>query len=450
MTINFILLCWASSVVLAQQRIAPPKVERIIPDVSEKVPTDLKEIRIVFNQKMTGVDVGCYGVPVGDVQWEGDDTTHVISFNQHLSPSKIYRLILGRNEGYRNMAEVPLAEEYVLTFTTEGPEPVTPTFIDTTPIDVTGVEKLDFSNKLLCRVSGNPTEGFNFPYYLLTPQEISLDNPIYLLVEPNNTGVGSSFKSLDRNTKESIETCSASSVARKLRIPLLMPVFPRPGGTLYTHALDRETLLIQEGDLKRIDLQLIAMITHAQKLLRHNDIKVNEKIFMNGFSASGTFTNRFTILHPTLVRAVATGGINSIPTFPTDCWNGTTMRYPVGIADVKEIAGIDFDEATYKKISQYIYMGALDDNDTLPYRDAYDEEDAELIKNLTEIKMMPNRWEVSQSIYTALGIPAQFITYESTRHEIKTEMIDDIAAFFEANAENEIVEIVPHQYPLEE
>ena len=438
-----------SNVALTQRRTTPPKVVRTIPDLSEKVPTDLKEIKVVFNERMTGVDIAYCGTPVGEVRWEDDNTTHVISFNEPLSPSKIYRLILARNEGYQNMAGV-LLEEYTLTFTTEGPDPVTPTFIDTIPVHVTGIERLDLSDKLLCRVSENPTDGFNFPYYLLIPQGISLGEPIYLLVEPNNTGVGSSFKSLDRNTKGSIETCSASSVARKLRIPLLMPVFPRPGGTLYTHALDRETLLIREGNLKRIDLQLIAMITHAQKLLRHNNVKVNEKVFMNGFSASGTFTNRFAILHPTLVRAVATGGINSIPTFPTDQWNETTMRYPVGIADVKEIAGIDFDEPAYKRVSQYIYMGALDDNDTLPYRDAYDEEDAELIKSLTDIKMMPDRWDVSQSIYKTLEIPAQFVTYENTGHETKREMHNDIAAFFEANVGDEIVEIVPHQYPSKE
>ena len=438
-----------SNVALTQQRTTPPKVVRTIPDLSEKVPTDLKEIRVVFNERMTGVDVAYCGALVGEVRWEDDNTTHVISFNEPLSPSKIYRLILARNEGYQNMAGV-LLEEYTLTFTTEGPEPVTPTFIDTTPVHVTGIERLDLSDKLLCRISENPTEGFNFPYYLLIPQGVSLGEPFYLLVEPNNTGVGSSFKSLDRNSKESIEMCSASSVARKLKIPLLMPVFPRPGGTLYTHALDRETLLIQEGDLKRIDLQLIAMISHAQKLLRHNNVRVNEKVFMNGFSASGTFTNRFAILHPTVVRAVATGGINCIPTFPTDRWNETTMRYPVGMSDIKEIAGIDFDEAAYKRVSQYIYMGALDDNDTLPYPDAYDEEDAELIKSLTDIKMMPDRWDVSQSIYKALEISAQFVTYENTGHETKREMHNDIAAFFKANAGDEIVEIVPHQYPSEE
>ena len=438
----------ASNTDLIQQDITPPKVERIIPNLCKKVPTDLKEIRVVFNQKMAGVDVAYCGTPVGDVQWEDNNTTHVISFNEPLSPSKIYRLILGRNEGYQNMAGV-LLEESVLTFTTEGPDPITPTFIDTTPVHVTAIERLDFSNKLLCRVPENPTEGFNFPYYLLIPQGINLDKSIHLLVEPNNTGVGSNFVSLDRNTKDAIETCSASCVARKLKIPLLMPVFPRPGGTLYTHALDRETLLIRDGDLKRIDLQLIAMIAHAQKLLRHNNVKVNEKIFMNGFSASGTFTNRFAILHPTVVRAVATGGINSIPTFPTDRWNDVTMRYPVGIADVKEIADIDLDEVAYKSVSQYIYMGAIDDNDTLPYRDAYDEADAELVKNLIGVKMMPDRWHLSQSIYKTLEIPAQFVTYNNTGHEIKDEMIDDITAFFEANAGDEIVEIVPHQYSSE-
>ena len=80
---------------------------------------------------------------------------------------------------------------------------------------------------------------------------------------------------------------------------------------------------------------------------------------MNGFSASGTFTNRFAILHPTFVRAVATGGINSIPTFPTDRWNDVRLRYPVGIADVKEIAAIDFDEMAYKKYRSIFIWGHL-------------------------------------------------------------------------------------------
>ena len=436
----------------------PPKVLRIIPDLSEKVSIILRDIRVGFSEVMIGVDIAYASVPIGDLKWIDGGRTLVIPFSRPLLPSKTYRLILA--EGYKNMAGVAFPE-YTLTFTTEGPEPVTPTFVDTTPIYVTDIEELDISNELLCRVTVNPTKGFNYPYYLFIPQGINLSQPVHLLVEPCNTGVSRSRKSLDRKTKALAEASHATVIAKRLRVPLLVPVFPRPGGDqslvpvspqweTYTHALDRDTLLIREGDLKRIDLQLINMIAHAQRLLRHNNVKVKEKVFMNGFSASGTFANRFAILHPTIVRAVAAGGINSIPTFPTDRWDEVTMRYPVGISDVKEIGDIEFDEEAYKRVSQYIYMGALDDNDTVPYRDAYDEVDAELVKKLIGAEMMPDRWNVSQSIYKALEIPAQFVTYKNTGHEIKDEMIDDIVTFFEVNSGDAIVEIVPHQYPLGE
>ena len=441
----------------------PPKVLRIIPDLSEKVSIILTDIRIGFSEVLMGVDIAYASVPIGDLKWIDGGRTLVIPFSQPLLPSKTYRLILA--EGYKNMAGVAFPE-YTITFTTEGPEPVTSTFVDTTPVYVTGIEELDLSNELLCRVTVNPIAGFNYPYYLFIPQGINLSQPVHLLVEPCNTGVSRSLKSLDRKTKALAEASHATIIAQKLRVPLLVPVFPRPGGDqllvpvfpesgskhwqTYTHALDRDTLLIREGDLKRIDLQLINMIAHAQRLLRHNNMKVNERVFMNGFSASGTFANRFAILHPTVVRAVATGGVNSIPTFPTDRWKDTILRYPVGIADVKEISDIEFDEAAYKKVSQYIYMGALDDNDTVPYRDAYDAVDAELVKKLIGTKMMPDRWDVSQTIYKTLGIPAQFVTYENTGHQIKNEMIDDIVAFFKANSGDEIVEIVPYQYPIGE
>ena len=439
-----------------------PKVLRTLPDLSEKVSTDLKDIRIRFSEIMVGIDIEHAGVPMGDPKWIDRGRTLVIPFKHRLLPSKTYRLILGGNQGYRNMAGVALPE-HTLTFTTEGPEPVTPTFVDTTPVYVTGIEELDLLNELLCRVTVNPAEGFNFPYYLFIPQVINWSKPVHLLVEPCNTGVSRSLKSLDRKVKALAEASHASLIAKRLRVPLLVPVFPRPGGNqllvpisprpgsdqwqAYTHALDRDTLLIRDGDLKRIDLQLINMIAHAQRLLRYNNVNVNDKVFMNGFSASGTFANRFAILHPTVVRAVAAGGVNGIPTFPTDRWDDVPMRYPVGIADVKEIADIEFDGAAYKKVSQYIYMGALDDNDTVPYRDAYDKVDAELVKSLIGAKMMPDRWEVSQSVYKALEMPAQFVTYENTGHQIKSEMIDDIVAFFKANSGDEIIKIVPYQYP---
>ena len=94
-------------------------------------------------------------------------------------------------------------------------------------------------------------------------------------------------------------------LAQRLGTPVLVPVFPRPASQwrIYTHALDRDALEITSGPLRRIDLQLAAMIGHAQEVLTDNGALVKDRVLMYGFSASGNFTNRFAALHPTMVRA---------------------------------------------------------------------------------------------------------------------------------------------------
>jgi hypothetical protein len=228
-------------------------------------------------------------------------------------------------------------------------------------------------------------------------------------------------------------------------------VFPRPASQwqAYTHSLDEDTLLIAAGPLKRIDLQLIQMVRDAQALLARNHITVQDKVFMHGYSASGVFANRFSVLHPEIVRAIAAGGVNAIPIFPIAQWHGVTLPFPVGIADLKKIAGIDFNEPAYRQVSQYIYMGYLDRNDTTLSRDAFCEEHARLIREQIGAEM-PDRWRVSQSIYRELAIPAQCVTYNGCGHEIKTEMIDDIIRFFKANSGKGFVPIQAHEYPFVE
>ena len=206
-----------------------------------------------------------------------------------------------------------------------------------------------------------------------------------------------------------------------------MPPPPAERWEAYTHSLDEDTLLIPAGPLHRIDLQLIRMIQDAQALLRRNHVKVRDKVFLHGYSASGVFVNRFAVLHPDVVRAVAAGGVNAIPVLPISEWRGTTLPFPVGIADLKQVAGIGFDKNAYQEVSQYIYMGYLDRNDTTLSRDAFSEKQAKLIRELIGAEM-PKRWAVSQSIYRECGVPAQCVTYNGTSHEIKPEMIADIVA----------------------
>ncbi len=315
------------------------------------------------------------------------------------------------------------------------------------------VKQLDLSGNALVKIDAQPEQGFKFPYYLFIPEVVDRQNAVHLLVEPNNTGTSSDDFEVHRKKAESLANGSyANRMAKRLKVPLLVPVFPRSRSDwrIYTHSLDRDTLEIREGLLRRIDLQLMAMIRHAQGLLRGSGFKVESRVFMHGFSASGSFANRFAFLHPKAVKAVASGGVNGIPTLPVKRWNGHDLPFPIGIADLEELAGAPFDEEAYRQVPQYIYMGYLDRNDTVPSRDAWDESEAALIQEAVAATMMPDRWEVSQSIYRDQKLPVQCVTYNGTHHTIKEEMLEDLVEFFQANSGDEFVRIDPHSYPFVE
>jgi len=293
------------------------------------------------------------------------------------------------------------------------------------------ISYIDIEEQLI-KVEAKPEKGFYWGYYLFIPDlSVPVDRNIYLLVSPTNTGKGD--KDIQVHDEAALRDASSSwknAIARELGVPLLVPVFPREFGKYYTHELSRDVLLIRDGNLKRIDLQLIAMVEDARELLNSNGLTTEEKILLNGFSACGNFSIRFAILHPQLVRAVAAGGLNGLTTFPTAEWEGKKLRYPIGIADLEAITGIKFDLEEYKKVAQYLYMGSLDDNDTVwdgaPYLSG---EDIKLIRGITA-EDVQERWLISQHIYKELGIPAEFKTYEGIGHTINHKILNDVAVFF--------------------
>ena len=173
---------------------------------------------------------------------------------------------------------------------------------------------------------------------------------------------------------------------------------------------------------------------------------MHRRVFLHGFSASGTFVNRFAALHPDPVRAVAAGGINALPILPFATLRATPLPYPVGVGDFEAIVGTPFDLAAYQRVSQYLYMGYLDRNDTLPYGDAWNDAERALIGRLLGEEMMPTRWERVRALLAEAQLPVQVVTYNGVAHRILPEMWDDIVAFFEANDGEAHTNISPHQY----
>ena len=194
------------------------------------------------------------------------------------------------------------------------------------------------------------------PYMLVVPE--NLEEGKELIVESLN------FEGTDiiekivphviRNLKDSVEViCDA---------PILIPFTPYvKGGIPYYQQLSRECFVEAtngEYEIKypRVDLQIIETIEKAKELIKTETGKeVKRKIFLNGYSSSGVFAQRFALIHPEIVeRALIGGAAGSIP-LPT-----TDFEYPLGIKDFNNLFGKEFNEDEYRKIKFAYYVGELE------------------------------------------------------------------------------------------
>jgi len=228
------------------------------------------------------------------------------------------------------------------------------------------------------------TKGFNYPYFLYIPEGASLEKELVLIVEPNNSGFADD--DLDKHIEKAKRTASldfypGNYAARELKYPLLVPVFPRSESEwkIYTHALDRDVMLQKNNLLERIDLQLLAMVKDAKSKLAESGHSIHDKFFMTGFSASGSFTNRFTLLHPDKIQAAAAGGLNGLLALPIDSIRNKNLNYPLGTNDFKDSFNQEFQRTAFLNTPQFYFMGENDGNDAIPYNDAFDQDERELI-----------------------------------------------------------------------
>jgi len=386
------------------------------------VSRDLAAVSITFSEAMAGGYSISSNFPSYTAGWSQDKKTISLTrkdLQTRLPAGMTYSFVLngGGTTSFQDTEGNPLSE---------------------TRFSFTTVEDYDYE---LIKVPAAPSKGFEWPYYLSIPKAPSKNT--ILLVEPNNTGTWSDDQAVHDAAALSLVRWR-SDFAVKLDVPLLVPTFPRPinpaapePGGIYTQALDRYSLLteavVNGGSIKRIDLQLVAMIRDARERLAARGFRVDTKVFMMGFSASGAFTSRFTMLHPEIVRAAAPGSPGGWPLAPvSEWWGGTTLRYPVGIADVESLTGQPVDLAGMRRVAQYIYVGDQDTNDALDTRGFPTSESDVICANLNcnPAPYLFNRWPISEEMYESAGIYNEFVIYPGVTHTISAAMFDDILQFF--------------------
>jgi hypothetical protein len=284
-------------------------------------------------------------------------------------------------------------------------------------------------------ITAAPDKGFNYPYILRIPPGISRTTNLVLVVEPNNTGTASDdfdvhLEAAKKQAKHSI----GSFVAGKLQQPLLIPVFPRSRTEwqIYTHALDRDVMMLPKGPMQRLDLQLLAMVDDARERLTQQGYTIDKKIMLNGFSASGNFVNRFALLHPERVLAVAAGGVNGLLMLPLQQLAGVDLLYPLGLKDYENITGSPFNIESWRKVSQFIYMGAEDDNDAVLFDDAYSESERDVIFEVIGKQILPDRWAKCRAVYESQDAAVAFKTYPGIGHATDRDICYEILSFFQS------------------
>ncbi len=286
----------------------------------------------------------------------------------------------------------------------------------------------------IIKVEADSGEGFSYPYYLYVPPALRETKARKLthtiLVIPNNTGkIDDALDVHEADVKRKM--ANNAMLASKLGVAVLMPVFPRPktDWQIYTHALDRDSMLTDKKEYRRFDLQLVAMIDNVRAKLKKEKLKTDKRVLMTGFSASGMFVNRFAFLHPERVKAAAIGSPGGWAIAPIAEYKEKSLRYPVGTGDFKTVTGEKLDLKNLQKVPLFIFLGNQDDNDSVVFGDGYETEDKDLVFELFG-KTPVERWEISKTLYQENKLNAEFKLYPNVKHTVTNEMIGDILAFF--------------------
>ena len=276
----------------------------------------------------------------------------------------------------------------------------------------------------LLEVAADPSAGFDAPYLAYVPASAE-GQPLRLWLRPNNSGPSD-------DPEHHLDSARAQLAvsrwqAEQLGAVVLVPVFPRPGEDwmVYTHALDRDTVLA-ERPLGRPDLQLLAM---AEDLRRRLGRPSCARVFLDGFSAGGMFANRFALIHPERVAAVAVGAPGGWPMSPLASSDGALV-YPAGVDDYEQLFGRPPPRELWARVPMLFVLGDEDGNDSVPYADGYEPALGQVVVERFGATPL-ERWDDAEAHYASLD--AEFVLLPGVGHETPRAMLVRVLEFFAAH-----------------
>jgi predicted peptidase len=174
------------------------------------------------------------------------------------------------------------------------------------------------------------------------------------------------------------------------------------------------------ADDLQISQELMAILTDVPQ---RSGLAVNDRVLLVGFSRGGSMAERFALLHPELVQAVAalSGGAYTVP---QDCvtQDGTveSLPLPLGTADLQNVAGFPLSADAFRRIPFWLSVGS---QDVQPVPSAYDN-----VLGQTRVA----RGAALQQALVAFGVQSQFTVFPGIAHAVTDGMVSSSSAFLAA------------------
>ena len=227
---------------------------------------------------------------------------------------------------------------------------------------------------LICSAAANPPSGLIikgvvqqhpadskiiYNWFSYVPNSLTNSETGFILV----AGYGGLFDYNENTEQCRIYAENIKGLAETYKLVLLIPSVPRTNTPtdIYTIAFDRQSFS-DPGDPMhyRPDLKVNKMIDHLTGELENEGYTVHPKVFIEGFSAGGMFAQRYALIHPTRVQAVAAGQCGGSLTLPVSIYNATSLTWAIGVSDFTALTGAAFNKFVYRQIPQFFYIGAND------------------------------------------------------------------------------------------
>lgn len=395
----------------------------------------------------------------------------ITGINLELNDKKVWLPLSITKEGITlGEKELELSSGYVLKVFTESGKRYKVSFMSS------GLPSLpDTGERRIIRIPAMPDKGFNWPYFLVLPsntnKQENLGHKRYIMLDTPNTLFEKRLPRCEEITRTQLEKkyFLAMKLAEDLWTPLVMPVFCRPHvvyldkdneeNLFYTQAFDRDTAtlhlkmqdnivakvlrdaFLKEGyevnEFLHLDDQIASIAEHAKAYLNSEGWQVDAgKIFIAGFSASGTFSDRFSTLHPDKVKAVASGATLDDMILPFAEYKGEKLIFPIGIYDYEKITGKQFDLNVFNNTARLVYMGENDTNNTLIYPDGYGKREQDLIRRLWGEPVLPRAKQLIK-LYGEAGGKGVMILDKGIAHADSNDMYEYVLTFFKQNRDSE-------------